>query len=173
MQGFLDVTDQVVHASSKPSSQLLYSPCGKPQGSKEGLYLHHSYQLLRNVTHYLYLSYRWSMQARTWALGTEQHPVITRRRLQGVWLSSFPHPASHVPANRNYPPAGNHASCQLPIQEAGKTWGLNHTGSPYNAFMVAWTSQPFAQVFNFSAVPSTSRAKPKPNSSSIQISCVV
>lgn len=58
MQGFLDVTDQVVDASPKPGSQLDYIPCGKPQGSKEGLYLHQSYQLLQNVTHYLYLSYR-------------------------------------------------------------------------------------------------------------------
>lgn len=73
----------------------------------------------------------------------------------------------------SYPPAGNHANSQLPFQETGKTWGHNHTGRVYHAFMASWTIQPFAQVFNFLAVPSTSRAKPKPNSSSILISCVV
>lgn len=147
-------------------------PLWQTPGQQRGT-LHQSYQLLQNVTHYLYLSYRWSMQASTWALGTKQHSVITRCRLQGVFLPSFPHPASHVPANRSYPPAGNHTNCQLPVQETGKTWGHNHTGRPYHAFMASWTTQPSPQVYNFLAVPSTSRGKTKPNSSSLPISCVV
>lgn len=165
------MTDQVVHASPNQAPSWIISPVANPRAAKDSTpelsAASERHSLPLSVLQVINASKHMS----TWHQTPLSNHKVQAARCFPPQLSTSS--LSHVPANRSYPPAGNHTNCQLPVQETGKTWGHNHTGRPYHAFMASWTIQPSPQVFNFLAVPSTSRGKPKPNSSSLPISCVV
>lgn len=152
------MTVQVPALNQAPN--WIISPVANPIAAKQNCIYTQSYQLLQEVTHYLYLSYRWLMQASKHQ--SIWHPAApSNHTLQGASHPSFPHPASRVPAkgmllmlSSGWKPH------QLPIPCSRgweKTLGKHII-----------PSQPPGL-----ALPSTSRAKPKPNSSSMLISYVV